>query len=214
MNAEINVDRRIARLPLHPESASKPMKEGNRAMAERAKRLANAVQVLADLASDELVDVLLSTVDRRRLDAEGNQTDPPGLYMAAVTAIIQLIDPGSLNEHDSLLADRLAAVGRGARLRISKRGEFDSVVIREIAEFVDAAVNSANYCIDDDVEMLALTFEKRFGKVADRRALRRALQNGNRNGRITEVCIALGLLDGGELRANSLIAVRNAISQE
>jgi hypothetical protein len=118
----------------------------------QARVLAPARVALRNLDNGDLAEVLLEELDRRRLDASGNQTDAPGLYAAACAAIL-----GLLGLESGATVDRLASVGRG------ERGEKTdpSAVIREVAELLGSKW-PAEMTPEARATMLAKTLATRF----------------------------------------------------
>jgi hypothetical protein len=183
--AGVNAANRAETMPKKDSKVAAPRKN---TMQTREARVASVIETLQKLARDELVDVLLKVFDQLRLDDAGNPTDPPGLYAAATTSMIELVEPGSLEGDDARLATNLAAVGRGVRPRSSTKD--DAPAIREIAGLLDAMMSTTKFGVAEKTQMLARTLEKRFGKPVDRNQLGRALANDNRIGRVTDVAIA------------------------
>lgn len=193
----------------------------HRSTARRAK----AQAALAELNSREVTDVLLEEIDRRRLDEHGNPTDPPGLYDAVATALLAIL--GQLPSRKTLesarelgfssvdeqletvaLAERLAAVGRGVQLR--SKIQDHAPAIREIASLVEAMVKSKLVPPEQKPGALARTLAKRWEREVDEEAMALAIAKKSRNGRVTAVTMALGLIHGASER-EVLDRVRDAL---
>jgi hypothetical protein len=57
----------------------------------RRARLADVERSLQELDAADFTDVLFRELDRRRLDGQGNQTEPEGLYIATTTGLLALL---------------------------------------------------------------------------------------------------------------------------
>lgn len=173
------------------------------------ERIDAAAERLLAMPRYELVDVLLKVFDAVRLDENGNPNRPHGLYEAAVTAMIALVDgpaeepelPGvritnpdqiAANRGHDELAARLAAVGRGARLQQKDQDFVEK--IREIAPLIESIRTSASIPQADKAAMLTTTLEKRFGSPIATAEVEAALKARSLNGRVTKVAMAAGFL--------------------
>jgi hypothetical protein len=133
----------------------------------------SCLAALEALPDDEFADVVLKELDRRRLDASGNPTDAPGLYMAAATAVL-----GMLGLEKSAMVERLASVGRQ-----ELSGKLDnSAVIREVAEMLDA--NWPEMAVEAKAKMVADTLAARLQRPVDAELVASALQKTGSRKRI------------------------------
>lgn len=154
------------------------------------RKLGAARAELAKLDNGDLAELLVGEFDRRRLDAEGNQNDKPGQYEAACTSMLAL-----LGLDVSPMAERLAAVGRGVSLGPEK----PSVLVREIAELVEALERTENIPESQKPAVLTKTLSERFDCNVDvgeiTFALTRKTKDPNRGrlARIVKVAQAAGV---------------------
>lgn len=161
---------------------------------------------LAKLSDHDLAGVLITELDRRRLDDHSNPTDPPGLYKALETSLLALLRiPQVLG--DEVLAGNLAAVGRGVQVRSTTQDA--SVEISEVAELVDAfwepgdAFAATKILPEQRAGMLAKTLAKRFGREVAEQDIEKALKRRTRNGAIADVVIAVGIKTLGDAEGTS-----------
>lgn len=166
------------------QNVTRPPAEALAAWAER--RLAPAQDALARLAASEVANVLVRELDRRRLDAHGNPTDPEGLHYGLSVGIWKLLGL-SLEGDDAKIADNVAAVGRGVRVKSTSQD--NSVPLRELAR--DLAADWSG--IADPAGMLALTLAKRYRRQVTREAVEVALAKKGRRQRLEWLARACGI---------------------
>jgi hypothetical protein len=148
----------------------------------QARKLARARVELAKLDAGDLAEVLLGELDRRRLDAQGNPTDAPGLYYAAAVVVLGLL--GRAGAGDVKLVERLAAVGRG------ELGKEDaSAKAWELVQLLEARWPKIS--AKERVRMVARTLEKRFGRAVSEAEIAYALELPGRVQRVLRLLKAI-----------------------
>ena len=189
--AHIDLDNSGGRVPAHAERWAELSQQIQRDKVESMERL-------AALDDDDFAEVVLAELDRRRLDANGNQTDPPGLYNATATGLLALV--GELSEQDAALAERVAAVGRGVEIRSADSD--NAPVLREISTWLDTDWSR----IKDRAGSLAKTLQKRLGRHVDRQQIANALDVQGKRKRLAAVAFAAGLraADGEPIGENAI----------
>ncbi len=173
--------------------SSKTPETGQRSsVSERRKRMAAAMLMLLALPRDELGLVLSVVFDRARLDEQKNVIRDEGIYRAACVAMRALLFGPAPSDHpDWAMVERLAAVGRGARLQTNDQVTANR--IRALAPLLDAdwsAMPAGHF---------VRTLEKHVGGPVNADGAERALRAGGPrriNGRVTWAALAAGVLPG------------------
>lgn len=172
------------------------------------RRVEEASAALAKLSNVELEHVLLREFNRRRIGNDGKLTDKAGQYEAATTSMrallgnirrpkqieaVRQLDPvqAEFDARQAMLADRLAAVGRGA-LVYTKDQDFAELV-RELAGWVAGWVTWSIPEIER-APRFARTLGERFGVPVDDALVAKvskALKYRSTSGRVTNLAMAL-----------------------
>jgi hypothetical protein len=167
---------------------AQPEHSGLRARRERRER---AREQLAELSPFDLADVLFRELDRRRLDANGNPTDPEGLYLA-VMAGISVILGESVTPQDQVMAERVAGVGRGVVLQ----AENGAALMRELATLAEAFRDTDRIAANDRAPMIARTLSKRFGREVRAEDVEKALAAPKLENCVTALAFAARIVTG------------------
>ena len=193
--------------PKQDDSESKQATGWDRVQQALTAHLQPAKAALAELSEDDLATVVVDEINRRRLAEHSTLRDTPGLYEAAVTALLALLKvPTNVtitaangkivvddweSRHNAKVVERLAKVALGARLNTKKQDVVGP--IREITPMVEAFVRSHR---QDKLDLLMTALSDRFGCPIDPEELGVALSAPTVNGRVTRVALAVGIIDG------------------
>jgi hypothetical protein len=166
----------------------KPTSKGlEEAQRRRRARVETATKALRELPPGVLVEVILEIF-------VAQPSPRPGLLEAATMATAALLAPKwVLSEDDAAMVERLAAVGRGARLLTKSQETVNA--IREIAPMVDAC-SRAPGSSEERAELLAGMLEKRFGRSVSAAGMLRVITARRTNGRVAWAALAAGILPG------------------
>jgi hypothetical protein len=170
---------------------------------ERASLRYELAKVFEAMPPDMIADIVRDAIMQHARPAF-----PRGLLTAIDRSVRWLVGADTRPEFEAM-AERVAAVGRGVMLRSATKDA--SPDIRELAMRIGGYEVPEGGIPSDELERmvsLVRTWYLRLGPNFNDDAIRVALQNPDRNSRITGVALALGILKGDPSKAADLVRKR------